>query len=52
MKAGVEEKQRGSIVLQKIDISKVLLTREMAERDKNMKELKVSNSGCKQFIVK
>ena len=46
VKAGVEEKQSSSIVLQKMDISKALLTREMAEREKNMKELKVSNSGC------
>ena len=42
VKAGAEKK-RGSVVLQKSDISKALLTREMAEREKNMKELEVSN---------
>ena len=45
MKAGVEEKRRGSIALQKMDISKALMTREMADREKSIKELEVSN-GC------
>jgi len=44
VKAGAE-KERGSVVLQKMDISKTLLTREMAEREKKIKVQEVSHRG-------